>query len=185
MYTIFLDGKGKGVRATGLGYSQFVETFDTICQEHVRDKRARAFAFVFYDMNHGHVRSALKSARGFEILNAEAGKDITLFYLHAAATELHANTFNLHFMQALGVADQIALPCIVFFRVNGDEIGDINFRCIDDQADDRHLIVEAMRRDIAEYTTSINVEGDVTPLTKVAGWLSKTAFNLALKHIFF
>ncbi|WP_224652782.1 hypothetical protein [Pectobacterium versatile] len=184
MYTIFVDGKGNGARATGLGYSQFVETFDAICQEHVRGKRAKAFAFIFYDINHGSVRSALKSARGFEILNAETGKDITLFYLHAAATELHANTFNLHFMQALGVADQISLPCIVFFRVTGDEIGDINFRCIDDQVDDEHLIVEALRRDIAEYTASINAEGDLSPLTKVAGWLSKTAFTLALKHIF-
>lgn len=184
MYTIFLDGKGNGARATGLGYSQFVETFDTICQEHVREKRARAFAFIFYDMNHGPVRSALKSARGFEILNTETGKDVTLFYLHAGATELHANTFNLRFMRALGVAEQIALPCIVFFRVIADEIGDISFRCIDDQVDDEHLIIEAMRRDIAEYTTSINSEGDISPLTKVAGWLSKTAFTLVLKHIF-
>ena len=183
MYTIFLDGKGNGARATGLGYNQFLETFDAICQEHVRESRAQAFAFVFYDMNHGPIRSALKSSRGFEILNAETGNEITLFYLHAAATKLHADTFNLHFMRALGIAEQITLPGIVFFRVNADQIDDISFNCIDDQVEDEHLIIEAMRRDIAKYITIMNSEGDISALTKVAGWFSKTAFILALKHI--
>ncbi|WP_458038959.1 hypothetical protein [Pantoea ananatis] len=87
MFTVFLDSKVKGERATGMGYSEFVRTFDAICKEHMREKRAKAFAFIFYDMEHGPVRRALKSARGFEILNAETGKDMTLFYLHAAAVE--------------------------------------------------------------------------------------------------
>lgn len=183
MFTIYLDGKG-GARATGLGYSDFVEAFEQICQEHVRDRRARAFAFVFYDMLDGPVRRALKSARGFEILNAETGKDMTLFYLHAAAAESHAGAFNHRFMQALNVEDQVTAPCIVFFRVTGDEINDISFRHIDEQTEEEHLIIEALRRDIAEYTAGMNAEGDVSALTKAAGWLSKTAFTLGLRHLF-
>ena len=184
MYTIFLDGKGKGVRATGLGYSEFVEAFEDICRKHVRDKRARAFAFIFYDMTNGPIRQALKSARGFEILNVETGKIMTLFYLHAAADKSYISTFNQHFMQALNVENQVTPPCIVFFRVTEDEIGDISFRYIDDQMEDEHLIVEALRRDIAAYAAGINAEGDLSPLTKAVGWLSKTAFILGLKHIF-
>lgn len=184
MYTIFLDGKNRGSRATGLGYHEFVEAFESICREHSRDKRARAFAFIFYDMTNGPVRQALKSARGFEILNMETGKDMTLFYLHAVADEPYINTFNQYFMQLLNIETQITPPCIVFFRVTEDEIGDISFRYIDDQTEEEHLIVEALRRDIAEYTTGINAEGDLSPLTKAVGWLSKTAFSLGLKHIF-
>lgn len=183
MYTIFLDGKGRGgSRATGLGYGEFVETFEDICREHVRDKRARAFAFIFYDMINGPVRSALKSARGFEILNEETDKDMTLFYLHSGAVDAYAGAFNQQFMQALNVADQVTSPCIVFFRVTGEEIDDISFRHIDDQTDDEHLIVEALRRDIADYIDEMNAEGDLSPLTKVAGWLSKIAFTQALRH---
>ncbi|MGC0808293.1 hypothetical protein WKG86_10250 [Pantoea agglomerans] len=182
MYTVYLDAKDKGARATGMGYSDFIKTFDTICQEHMKDKRAKAFAFIFYDMKHGPVRSALKTARGFEILNAETGKDITLFYLHAAAAESHAGAFNKRFMEALGVEEQIDMPCIVFFRVTDDKIDDINFRSIDKQVDEEYLIVEALRRDIAEYTEDMNSQGNFSALTGVIGWFSVQAFQLALKH---
>ncbi|MFB4355949.1 hypothetical protein RBJ15_09815 [Pantoea sp. BS_4] len=182
MFTVFLDSKVKGARATGMGYSEFVRTFDTICKEHMREKRAKAFAFIFYDMKHGPVRRALKSARGFEILNAETGKDMTLFYLHAAAVEPNAKAFNEHFIKALGVEEQITMPCIAFFSVTDDKIDDINFRCIDDQVDEGHLIVEALRRDIEEYIESMKTQGDYSALTSVAGWLSVQGFLAALKH---
>lgn len=180
MFTVFLDGKF-GRRATGLGYNEFVDTFEKICQEHVEDKRARAFAFIFYNMRDGAIRYALKSARGFEVLNTQTGNDMTLFYLHSDAINGHAETFNQQFMQALNISEQITPPCIVFFRVNGGEIADISFKTIDDETKDAHLIVEELRRNIASYIQGMNSEGDYSALTKAPGWLSAIGFTQFLR----
>lgn len=40
-----------------MGYHSFVDEFERICREHIREGRARAFAFIFYNMTHGLVRS--------------------------------------------------------------------------------------------------------------------------------
>ncbi|WP_458038958.1 hypothetical protein [Pantoea ananatis] len=74
------------------------------------------------------------------------------------------------------------MPCIAFFRVTDDKIDDINFRCIDFQVDEAHLIVEALRRDIAEYIEGMKTQGDYSALTSVAGWISVQAFLATLKH---
>ena len=71
MYTVFLQGADRGI---GMGYEHFVAEFENICEDHIRNGRARAFAFIFYDMTNGPIRAALKSERGFEILNALTGK---------------------------------------------------------------------------------------------------------------
>ncbi|MEZ5646851.1 MAG: hypothetical protein R3E99_17135 [Burkholderiaceae bacterium] len=101
----------EGDRGVGMGYTAFINRFETICQEHLHEGRARAFAFVFYDMTNGVVRRALSDAQGFRLLHEKTGKDITLFYLHDRAIEAHWRSFNKTFMEALGVEDQ-AVPSI-------------------------------------------------------------------------
>ncbi|WP_392587915.1 hypothetical protein [Serratia ureilytica] len=183
MYTIFLDGK-PGTRATGMGDSEFVDAFEDICKGHVQEKRARAFAFIFYNMNDGVIRNALKSARGFEILNAQTAHDLTLFYLHSNAIDSYAENFNQKFMETLNISEQAAPPCIVFFRVNEEEIVDIAFESIDDETTDEHLIVEELRRNIAKYIDGMNAEGNYTAITSVYGWIAKTAFTQGLRQLF-
>ncbi len=184
MYTIFLDGK-QGARATGMGYSEFVDGFEEICKQHIDDKRARAFAFIFYNMIDGTIRSALKSARGFEILNKQSGNDITLFYLHSHSPNNlnYCDKFNQEFMRTLNISEQVTPPCIVFFRINAKEITDINFSQIDGETEDEHLIVEELRRNIKNYIDQLNKEGDISALSSMGGWISKIAFMQALRHM--
>lgn len=165
MFTVFLQGAGRGV---GMGYEEFVSEFERICAIHVREKKARAFAFVFYDMTHGAVRKALKSERGYQILNEASGKDLTLFYLHSEATRDRAKQFNDLFLEALNVGEQVAPPCIVFFRISGQNIEDIALNSIDAETEDLHLIVEEMRRYIMNYVDGINEQGDLSGLTWIA-----------------
>ena len=88
----------EGDRGIGMGYTAFINRFEAICQEHLHEGRARAFAFVFYDMTNGVVRRALSDAQGFRLLHEKTGKDITLFYLHDRAIEAHWGSFNKTFM---------------------------------------------------------------------------------------
>lgn len=62
-----------GNRGIGMGYGQFVDTFESVCRKHLRDGKARAFAFVFYDMTHGVVRETLRQAHGFQRLHEKTG----------------------------------------------------------------------------------------------------------------
>src|SRR3546814_13173971 len=78
-----------GHRGVGMGYEEFLDTFHSICAEHLEQGRARTFAFVFYDMSHHTIRNALKDADGFNRLHDRTAKDVTLFYLHAEAVSLH------------------------------------------------------------------------------------------------
>lgn len=122
----------EGNRWIGMGYTAFINRFEAICQDHLHEGRARAFAFVFYDMTHDVVRRALSDAQGFRLLHEKTGKDIMLFYLHERAIEAHWRSFNKTFMAALGVEDQAVPPCMVFFRVHGEDIEDVSIYRIED-----------------------------------------------------
>jgi hypothetical protein len=165
MFTVFLQGADRGV---GMGYEEFVSEFERICEVHFREKRARAFAFVFYDMTDGPVRKALKSERGYQILNEASGKDLTLFYLHSEATRDRAKQFNDKFLKALNVNEQVAPPCIVFFRISGKNIEDVALNSIDSETEDLYLIIEEMRRHIVSYVEGINEQGNLSGLTWIA-----------------
>jgi hypothetical protein len=176
MYTIFLQGADRGV---GMGYDEFVEEFEHICSEHVKNGKARAFAFIFYDMLNGTVRNALRQERGFEILNNASGKEITLFYLHSDALTTRAKEFNERFLVTLNSEHQIHPPCIVFFRIHGADIEDIAFHSIDAQTREPHLVVEELRRYISGYIDEMNAQGDLTGLT----WLGKTGLVGILRAV--
>ena len=50
MIPIYEGSSGRGVGHT---FSSFRRRFDQICQEHLAEKRAQAFAFIFYDLQIG------------------------------------------------------------------------------------------------------------------------------------
>lgn len=162
----------EGDRGFGMGYTAFINRFEAICQEHLHDGRARAFAFVFYDMTNGVVRRALTDAHGFRLLHEKTGKDITLFYLHDRAIEAHWCDFNRTFMQALGVEGQAAPPCMVFFRVHGEDIEDVSIYCIDEQTTDPVLVAAELERYVDDAIKRLNDEGDVSALSALGGLIA-------------
>ena len=78
MIPIFEQVSGHG---QGLGHDDFKKRFKEICEEHLREKRARIFAFVFYDMTHGTVREAL-----YDLLTRKMG---------LGGTQAHIGDFTL------------------------------------------------------------------------------------------
>lgn len=155
----------EGPRGIGMGYGHFIDEFAMICQEHLREGRARAFAFVFYDMTNGVVRRALSEAHGFRILHEKTGRDITLFYLHDRAVEAHWRSFNKEFMAALGIQDQAEAPCMVFFRVHGEHIEDVSIYRIDEQTQDPVLVAAELEQYVDDAINRMNAEGDFSALT--------------------
>lgn len=151
----------EGARGIGMGYDQFIRTFEAICHDHVREKRARAFAFVFYDMNNGAIRRALTEAEGFRRLHERSGTDITLFYLHDTAFDAHWRKFNSRFIAALGVEDQAAPPCMVFFRVHDGQVEDVSIYRIDEKTQDSVLIVAELEQYIGDALKAMNAENDL------------------------
>jgi hypothetical protein len=150
----------EGPRGIGMGYKEFIARFEAICQEHLRDGRARAFAFVFYNMTNGVVRRALSQAHGFRLLHERTGKDITLFYLHDLAIEAHWRSFNKAFMAALGVEQQAVPPCMVLFRVHGEQVEDVSIYSIDEQTQDPVLIVAELEQYVDDVIKRMNAEGN-------------------------
>lgn len=180
----------EGDRGIGMGYAAFIDRFDAICREHLHDGRARAFAFVFYDMTNGVVRRALNNAHGFRILHEKTGKDITLFYLHDHAIEAHWRNFNKTFMEALGVGDQAVPPCMVFFRVHEEDIEDVSIYRIDEQTTDPILVAAELEQYVNDAIKRLSAEGDVSALSALgnliapAGALAKLGeFLLKLKGV--
>ncbi len=131
----------------------------------MREKRARAFAFIFYNMSDGPVRKALK-ADGFKVLNAASGKDVTIYYLHEGA-EFQMNQFNRQFLRVLNIREQASPPCMAFFRVSGESIEDVDIKTIEPSLLDSHIIVQQMEQHIRDYIKALNSEGDLTGITPV------------------
>ncbi len=121
MNPIFKQGSGKGI---GNSILEFHERFDELCHEHLQLKRAKAFALIFYNFGDRDLQKILENQGAFAKLDRLSGQNLTIFYLDSASKEL-ATYFNSHFLSKLGVAGETAPPCIVFFKLSGDKIGDV------------------------------------------------------------
>jgi hypothetical protein len=62
MIPIYEQGSGNGI---GHGLESFLNRFGRICSEHREDVRAKAFAFIFYDITDEAIRNILKKLREF------------------------------------------------------------------------------------------------------------------------
>ena len=130
-------------------------------------------AVVFYDMTNGVVRRALSDAQGFRLLHEKTGKDITLFYLHDRAIEAHWRSFNKTFMEALGVEEQAVPPCMVFFRVHGENIEDVSIYRIDEQTTDPVLVAAELEQYVDDAINRLNAEGDVSALSALGNLIAR------------
>ena len=127
MIPIYEQGDGNGI---GHSFDSFSQRFDAICKQHLENGRAKAFAFIFYDFTNSDLREILKNKGVFAQLDRLSGAELSIFYLHGR-TSSFVKKFNSHFIAALGVTDQVELPCVVFFKVKGEKIEDIEIAQLD------------------------------------------------------
>jgi hypothetical protein len=121
MIPIYEQGSGQGI---GHGLKSFLKRFDAICQEHKTSKRAKAFAFIFYDFIDQDLRRILKNQGVFAQLDRLSGTELSIFYLHTG-TEHAINEFNAAFLTALQLEGKAKPPCVVFFKLGGEGFEDI------------------------------------------------------------
>lgn len=121
MIPIYEQGHGKGI---GYGLDSFLDRFDAICRDHIESKRAKAFAFIFYDFQDEAIRRILKDEGVFAQLDRLAGTNLSIFYLHTAKRKGVVTKFNSDFLSKLHVGDA-APPCVVFFKCGREGIEDV------------------------------------------------------------
>lgn len=120
MNPIFEQGSGQGI---GHSVESFVERFESVCHDHLTNKRAKAFAFIFYGDKQDKTPQILKNIGAFAKLDRISGDKLTIFYLDTFKQRI-VERFNREFTRKLGVADTAKPPCIVFFKVREDNIHD-------------------------------------------------------------
>lgn len=110
---------------SGYWYSEFEQQFDDICNQHLKEGRAKAFAFIVYDFN-SPIHKTLQDQGVFTELDRLSGENITIFYLdgqlgkkNSSQTQLYEN-FNKVLIELSGKRVR-NIPFIVFFDfVDGD-----------------------------------------------------------------
>ena len=122
MIPIFEQGSGKGI---SLDFGSFLKRFDQICQDHLHDQRAKAFAFIFYDFEDHDLKKLLKDQGVFSQLDRLAGSDVSVFFLHSSTKKSTIANFNSAFLSKLQI-ENATLPCVVLFQAEERR----NRRCV-------------------------------------------------------
>jgi len=154
---------------SGQGYAQdeFLHRFEEICQQHLREKRARAFAFIFYDPSHGRVREALRNHAGFQRLDDTSDNDVSLFFMHDNAVERGWRRFNKKFLRAANISDLVTLPCMLFFRFDSGDFCDANILILDEKNKDPVTLTNDMVHFLKANIGAMNKEGDMSALKAI------------------
>jgi hypothetical protein len=173
MNPIFKQGKGKGI---GYSISEFHERFDELCREHLQLRKANAFALIFYNFGDRDLQKILEDQGAFAQLDRLSGHNLTIFYLDSESKGL-ATYFNSHFLSKLGVAGEATPPCVVFFKLTGDKIGDIAIARLD-SANKVHGLLE-LYRVIENY---IKIQTNALPIQeKSPEWIKGGARFIGLE----
>jgi len=121
MVTIFEQGHGQGI---GYMLDSFLKRFIDICEEHLENGRAKAFAFLLYDFQNQNIKDILKNQGGFAQLDRLSGNDLSVFYLHSDNIQL-VKVFNEIFLGAFEIKNDYQLPFVLFFTVADREVTNI------------------------------------------------------------
>jgi hypothetical protein len=120
----------------GFGFEEFEARVVQICEEHQRDGRACAFAFVLHDAQSPHLGKVLGDPEYWAALDAISGKALTVFSIFTG-TLRRENQFdpqdhssNMRRLEQgsrrvidvyFGVAD-LHFPSVLFFQVNEGQV---------------------------------------------------------------
>lgn len=121
MIPIFEQGHQEGI---GHGFDSFLRKFIDICETHLKNGRAKSFAFILYDFQDKQIRDILKSQGGFTKLDRLSGSELSVFYIHSDNKKL-VTAFNKIFVGAFEIENTVELPCVLFFKMNGGEVEDL------------------------------------------------------------
>ena len=111
---------------SGIGYSynRFLKRFISICENHLENKRAKSFAFIFYAFHNQQIRDIFKNQGGFAKLDRLSGNNLSVFYIDSENKHI-VNEFNQIFLGAFEIQNEIELPCVIFFKLNEGEVENI------------------------------------------------------------
>ncbi|QXP55186.1 hypothetical protein H0I25_14005 [Cellulophaga sp. HaHa_2_95] len=121
MIPIFEQGHQQGI---GHGYNSFLKRFIDICENHLKNKRAKSFAFILYDFHDKQIRDILKSQGGFAKLDRLSGSELSVFYIHSDNKKL-VKAFNRIFVGAFEIKNTAELPCVLFFKMEDGDVDDV------------------------------------------------------------
>ena len=121
MVPIFEQGQGQGIGHT---FDTFLIRFIEICEAHIENDRAMAFAFILYDFHDEATRQVLRNQGGFAKLDRLSGNDLSVFYLHSDSTSL-LRAFNDIFLQIFDIPENRQLPFVLFFRMADKDAKDV------------------------------------------------------------
>ena len=110
---------------------KFKNEFIRICDEHLRDGRAKAFCFIFDDPKKKILRTSgiARSSHAVLQINDISGLDLTTFYIDAGALSEKDYSqkvveFNQNLIDQLGAFQkEIHFPCLIFFKITKNDIG--------------------------------------------------------------
>lgn len=186
MIPIYEQGRGNGI---GHDFKSFIERFDVICGEHQQNKRANAFAFIFYDFKDEEFRKILKNQGVFAQLDRLSGNDLSIFYLHTGSGRT-VKKFNSEFLSKLNLNESAMPPCVVFFNLGENGFKDIAVAQLD-SADLIHgfhelygVIERYIQNDVSQAaadTSSLRWIKSATNITSVA--LLREILRKAFEHI--
>lgn len=165
-----------------MGYQEFVNEFIDICEQHVQNGRARAFAFIFYDSKQNTLYDALNSAGGFKSLNDASGTHLTIFYLNTEENKAVSRKFNKRFRKALNIQDIAHPPCIVFFRIHAGNLEDIEPHSINAEQKP-HFVVTQLESTIRDYISRLNQQGDFSALPRPLEIIAIVSLVASLKAL--
>lgn len=110
---------------------KFKNEFIRVCDEHLRDGRAKAFCFIFDDPKKKTLRTSgiARSSDAVLQINKSSGSDLTTFYIDAGALSAREYgekviEFNRNLIDKLGGFEkEIYFPCLIFFKIKKNDDG--------------------------------------------------------------
>lgn len=121
MIPIYEQGYQQGI---GHGYESFLRSFIEICENHLKNGRAKSFAFILYDFQDKQIKEILKSQGGFARLDRLSGSELSIFYIHSDNKKL-VKSFNHIFVGAFEIENTAQLPCVLFFKMDDGDVDDV------------------------------------------------------------
>ena len=107
MIRIYEQGKGQGIGHT---LEKFSDRFEEICKDHLRQGRACAFGFIFYNFDDREFKRVLRDEGVFTKLDRLSGSDLSIFYLHVGG-KTAVERFNTEFLSRLNLSEDVSPTC--------------------------------------------------------------------------